>query len=48
MHPKARLIISGFYLTDLPDLEKGANKSGLIMQNHMHQDEWCAAVFELA
>lgn len=48
MHPKARLIISGFYLTDLPDLEKGANKSGLIMQNHIHQDEWCAAVFELA
>lgn len=48
MSPNAKLIISGFYLTDLSDLEEAANKSGLILKNHMHQDDWCAAVFELA
>lgn len=40
----ARLIISGFYESDLDDLRKGASSQGLQYQKHLVKNEWCAAI----
>lgn len=46
MKPGAPLLISGFYDTDLKDLEAGALKHGLLLQKHITKNEWCAAVLK--
>jgi len=40
-----KLVISGFYTTDLPDLQLAAEKEGFIFLNSTHQNNWTAAVF---
>lgn len=41
---EGRLLISGFYETDLTDLEQGAAKHGLNLSKHITKNEWCAAL----
>ena len=39
------LLISGFYVTDLPDLQQEAEKNGFIYKESTQQNNWCAALF---
>lgn len=41
---EGRLLISGFYESDLSDLEQGAAKHGLTVSKHITKNEWCAAL----
>lgn len=40
-----KLLISGFYTTDLPDLQTAAQKVGFVFENNSSQNNWTAAVF---
>lgn len=39
------LIMSGFYLHDLPQIQEKARQSGLSFKNYQEEKEWVAAVF---
>lgn len=39
------LLISGFYVTDLPDLQNEAEKNGFYFKESTQQNNWCAALF---
>lgn len=43
MKPGAFLLISGFYQTDLTDLQLAAEAVGLQLKNHLIKNNWCAA-----
>lgn len=44
LEPKGKLLISGFYDTDLNDLISEANKHQLSLEKHLTLNNWCAAV----
>lgn len=46
MKPSSFLIISGFYESDLADLQRAAHEVGLAFQKHVTKNNWCAAVFQ--
>lgn len=43
MKPGAFLLISGFYETDLSDLQGAAEQVGLQLRKHISKNNWCAA-----
>ena len=45
MSKDARILFSGFYNKDLPDIIKEAEKLGLMFHHHTEKNEWVAAVF---
>lgn len=40
-----QLLVSGFYLSDLPDIERAAEQNGLNIVMHRMRNEWCCALF---
>ena len=45
MAPKARLILSGFYTTDIPVLTEKAESLGLRLEKELHDNDWACLVF---
>jgi ribosomal protein L11 methyltransferase len=45
MYSGGGLLLSGFYLEDLPEIQKSAEKSGLHYQTHSVKNNWVAAKF---
>ena len=45
LHPSGYLIMSGFYLQDLPMIRERAESLGLQYQSHQEEKQWVAAVF---
>ncbi|MFA6260444.1 MAG: 50S ribosomal protein L11 methyltransferase [Bacteroidia bacterium] len=45
MHPKAEILISGFYESDLADLKVKADQVGLAFESSITLNTWCAANF---
>jgi ribosomal protein L11 methyltransferase len=46
MKKGALLVLSGFYVADLPLLEDEAATLGLHLDHQQHKDDWCCAVFK--
>lgn len=44
--PQGMILLSGFYLDDLPDIKAAAEKLGLAYQKHTDRNNWVAAVFK--
>lgn len=44
--PGGKLLISGFYESDLDDLAKSASANGLKVSTHLVKNEWCSALLE--
>lgn len=45
MKPKSTLLLSGFYLDDLPDIQEECKKHGLLMGNKKMKKNWIGAKF---
>ncbi len=45
LSPKGLLLLSGFYLADLPDITKEAQNNGFKYINHIEKKEWVAVVY---
>ncbi|WP_186757306.1 50S ribosomal protein L11 methyltransferase [Echinicola salinicaeni] len=46
MKPKAKLLLSGFYEHDVPDIQYRAESLGLKLKGQKGKDNWAAVVFE--
>ena len=46
MKAGAKLVLSGFYVEDLPDLRAAANENGLEYVHHTEKDRWAMLVLE--
>ncbi len=44
--PNGIILLSGFYIDDLPDIKAAAEKLGLVYQKHTDRNKWVAAVFK--
>ncbi len=47
LNPAGTLILSGFYLKDLPLISEKCAQNGLLLQEELEQNNWVAAVFKL-
>lgn len=45
LRPGGKLIISGFYINDIPLLEEEANRLGLTLESYKEKDRWAAVIF---
>lgn len=45
LHKGARLVLSGFYLEDLPLIRQEAEKNGLSYESHLEKNDWVGALF---
>jgi ribosomal protein L11 methyltransferase len=41
-----KLIVSGFYVDDIPAIERAANEHDLYLKQYLEKDEWASLVFE--
>ena len=46
MAPDARLILSGFYITDIPILVEKAESLGLTLESQMQDHDWACLIFQ--
>ena len=44
--PQGQLLLSGFYVQDIEDIERGAQKHGLKKINQLDRETWAAVLFE--
>ncbi|MCS6820939.1 MAG: 50S ribosomal protein L11 methyltransferase [Microscillaceae bacterium] len=40
------LLMSGFYISDLPDIQAESEKNGLTYKSHLEKNEWVSVVFQ--